>query len=187
MTEAVIASVRKTADAVMQVCLYVAVFSAAGELVERIGLADAAEGFLIWLGLNRRMAEAVVPSLLEVTGGCVSSLKAGLPMIAFAVGFGGFSVHLQVLAIAGGLDVNRLHFFAARIAQGVLSALLTAAALELLPDGAVLPVSAQPFIPALSGSPQGAVVLVIMCAVCVLCLPSEGAAASSINRRDCNA
>lgn len=171
MSEAVVVSVSKSAAAVLQVCLYVIIFSAVSGVLGSIGAGAAAERLLVRLGFDERLAGAVLPSLLEVTGGCIRSAEAGLPMMAFAVGFGGLSVHLQVLAIAGKLGVNRLHFLAARIVQGLLSAAITAGVLRLLPDGAVVPASAQLDSFGLSGSPQGALVLVVMCAVCVLCLP----------------
>lgn len=173
MSAAVVISVSKSASAVLQVCLYVIIFSAVGNVLENTGVGAAVEELLVRLGFGERLAGAVLPSLLEVTGGCIRSSEAGLPMIAFAVGFGGLSVHLQVLAIAEKLEVNKLHFFCARIAQGLLSAGITAVVIRLLPEDAV-PASAQLNHWGLSGSPQGALVLVVMCAVCVLCLPLNG-------------
>lgn len=172
VSDCVVASVSKTASAMLQVCLYVILFSAVNEISGAVGLAGAAEGILTKLGLPEKVAQAVLPSLLEVTGGCVRSAGAGLPMIAFAVGFGGLSVHMQVLAIARRLGVRQGEFTILRLLQGAMSAALTALLMKLLPDGAVT-ASAQLARPSLSGSLQGAVVLVVMCAVCVLCLPGR--------------
>ncbi len=171
LSESIVVSVSKSASAVMQVCVYVVVFSAVSAILERTGASAAVEEILVRTGFSERLAGSVVPSLLEVTGGCVRSAESGLPMIAFAVGFGGLSVHLQVLAITEKLGVNKPLFFAARMAQGLLSAALTAAVVEVLPQGVAVTASAELTGSRLSGSTQGAVMLVVMCAVCVVCLP----------------
>lgn len=166
----IVSSVSRSASAMLQVCLYVIVFSALSALLDTVGISAIAESLLTAAGLGKNTAEAVVPVLMEVTGGCVRALGAGLPMMAFAVGFGGFSVQLQVLSITRSLGVNTGLFMVVRLYQGVLSALLTAAALELLPDSAVVSAGASVGSARLSGSAQGAVMLVVMCAMCVLCL-----------------
>jgi len=171
LTEAVVSSVSKSASAVLQVCLYVMIFSAVNAVFERMGADTAVEHMIVRLGFSERIAGAIMPAVLEVTSGCIHSLDAGLPMTAFAVGFGGMSVHLQVLAITERLGVNKGLFFLMRIVQGAMSALLTWVVLGLVPDGGAIAASAQLTSPGLSGSPQGAVVLVVMCAVYVLCVP----------------
>ena len=170
-SDAVVTSVSKSASAMLQVCLYIMIFAAVGSLLTAAGVTGFAEKILLSAGLNERLSQAAMPILLEVTGGCVSSAGAGLPVMAFAVGFGGLSVQMQVLSVTEKLKVNRGVFFAVRCLHGAVGAALTALAVELLPDR-VMTVSAPLTEPQLSGSPQGAVMLVIMCAMCVLCLPS---------------
>lgn len=169
-SSAVVSAVRKTSAAMLQVCLYVIVFAAAGAVLSAAGVSSFLENTLVCLGVDRRISRAVLPVLMEVTGGCVSSVGAGLPMMAFAVGFGGLSVQMQVLSITGRLGVSRTAFFAMRCLQGIISALLTALSVKLLPDR-VITASAGLTEARLSGSPQGAIMLVVMCAMCVLCLP----------------
>jgi len=175
LSSAIVSAVSKSASAMLQVCLYVIVFSAAGSLLSAAGISDAVQRLAGAVGAGKSLSAAIVPMLLEVTGGCVSAVSAGLPAVAFAVGFGGLSVQMQVLAITRRLGVDRKVFFAARCVQGAFSALLTAAALELLPETAIT-ASTDFRPPAFSGSPQGAVMLVVMCAMCVLCLPHNDAA-----------
>lgn len=168
----IVSSVGKASSAVMQVCLYVTVFSAVRALFDAAGVSAAAVRLMTALGVPQPAAEAVIPLLMEVTGGCMASVRAGLPLTAFAVGFGGLSVQLQVLDITRAIGVSPLKFFAVRCLQGAVGALLVSAALTLLPDTAVQ-TSAVPGSPRFSGSPQGAVMLVVMCAMCMLCLGSE--------------
>ena len=173
MAGAIVASVSKSADALLQVCLYVVIFSAANELLVVTGCTENIIGILTSIGVKSQTAQAVIPVLLEVTGGCIRAVGAGLPMTAFAVGFGGLSVQMQVLALTESLGINKGLFFACRLMQGTISALLTAAAMEFLPEGMAVPASTSLNSASLSGSPQGAVMLLIMCAMCVLCMPSN--------------
>ncbi len=165
----IVASVSKSASAMLQVCLYVIVFSAVNALMNTVGLSALTVKVMMFFGMDRYSAEAVLPVLMEVTAGCVRSVGAGLPMMAFAVGFGGFSVQMQVLSITKCLGVKTGRFMAVRLFQGALSALLTAIAVAVLPEKAVC-VNASFAQAGLSGSAQGAVMLVIMCMMCVMCL-----------------
>ncbi len=169
-SEIIVSSVRKTADAMLQVCLYVVIFSVVRSLTDRVGLTGVIASALTSAGVSEHTAQAVLPVLFEVTGGCISAARAGLPMIAFAVGFGGLSVQTQVLAITEKLNVNKPAFVLARLFQGTLSAALTTAALRLMPES--VSVSADFTAVRLSGSPEGAVMLMIMCAMFVLCVPA---------------
>jgi len=169
----IVSSVRKTSSAMLQVCLYVMIFSAVNALLNAAGVSESVVRSLILLGADKHAAEAVIPVLMEVTGGCMHAVGAGLPVMAFAVGFGGLSVQLQVLAITSRLGVRPVRFFAARLAQGTISALLIAGVLALFPDTLTVSVSAALGEAQFSGSPQGAVMLVVMCAVCMLCLHED--------------
>jgi len=165
----IVASVSKSASAMLQVCLYVIVFSAVNALLNTVGISDMMVRILISFGVDRYIAEAIMPVLMEVTAGCVRSVGAGLPMIAFAVGFGGFSVQMQVLSITKCLGVKTGRFVAVRFFQGALSAVLTAIVVAMLPEKAVC-VNASFAEAGLSSSAQGAVMLVVMCMMYVLCL-----------------
>ena len=173
ITEALVSSAGKAAKAILQVCLYVIIFSAFNEMLDGAGVSRIVVSTLEDIGMRPAVAEAVLPVLLEVTGGCVRAAGAGLPLVAFAVGFGGLSVIMQVISITEKVGVNRWRFFAARVFQGTISAVLTAMAMELLPGDLVMTASGSLAHAELSGSPQGAVMLVVMCAMCVLCLPES--------------
>lgn len=111
------AIVDSTADAVTAIiamCGMVVVFSAFTEIIE---------SFL-------RNADVSVQNgvivLMEVTTACnILAKNAPLEAVAFAVGFGGLSVHFQVFAFLNNIPVNKVVFMFYRVVQGLLTALVT--------------------------------------------------------------
>lgn len=76
----------------------------------------------------------ILSAVLEITSGC--SVLCGhypLAVIAFFIGFGGISVHLQSFAAAGELRINSGLFFLFRIIQGIITAALTYTLLLIIP------------------------------------------------------
>ena len=65
----------------------------------------------------------IVSALLEITAGC-QRLCGSYPLylLAFFIGFGGISVHLQISAALGELRINKGLFFLYRILQGIITA-----------------------------------------------------------------
>ena len=73
---------------------------------------------------------AILSAVLEITSGCaVLCGQYPLALIAFFIGFGGISVHLQIFAAADSLKLNVWLFFLYRIIQGIIA---SAAAYTLL-------------------------------------------------------
>ena len=66
----------------------------------------------------------IASAFIEITTGC-QRMCGSYPLwiIAFFVGFGGISVHLQIYAGLSELPVNKLLFFLCRIIQGIITAL----------------------------------------------------------------
>lgn len=76
----------------------------------------------------------------EVTVGCAAAIKFGLPAVAATLGFGGFSVIMQVMSLSKGIIRPSVLFFS-RINHAVLSYLICKIALFLLPSAAVAVIS----------------------------------------------
>ncbi len=76
----------------------------------------------------------------EVTVGCAAAVKFGLPAVAATLGFGGFSVIMQVMSLSKGIIRPSVLFFS-RINHAVLSYLICKIALFLLPSAAVAVIS----------------------------------------------
>lgn len=161
------------ADALLKVCVFVVLFSALRSMLERSGISGAAENLLEALGAGKALARAALPVLTEVTAGCAYAARAGLPAVAFALGFGGLSVHMQVYGICRRLRIDPLLFTLMRLYQGAVSALLTAAFAALLPADAIS-AAAVPGEPVsilarlTSCCPAGSVTLLMMCVMWAL-------------------
>lgn len=166
---AVVASVEKSCRTMLSVCAFVVLFSALYSLVDACGAVKAAQMLMGAVGLPERYAGIAVAILLEVTGGCEAASGAGLPLLSFTVGFGGLSAQLQALSIIEKLHVSKLSFFMARLLQGVISALLTAFAVLLLPDRAIA-VSVRQTPSHMRSTPMGAAMLIVMCAMFAMCV-----------------
>lgn len=167
---ALVSSAHQAASAMLSVCLFVVIFSALLAMLNATA-APALCTFMEKAGMPKAAALAVIPVALEVTGGCCAAASCGLPAVAFAVGFGGISVQMQVFSLLGEC-VCRWRFFAARLIHGLLSAAVTALLLKLMPVRAVA-AAATPRA-ALSSSATGAATLLLMCVMCIVCLPSDG-------------
>lgn len=65
----------------------------------------------------------IASAILEITAGCNTMCgKYPLSLIAFFIGFGGISVHLQIFAALGKLSIRKTLFFLFRIIQGIITA-----------------------------------------------------------------
>lgn len=167
------AAARKTAGAMLNICLFIIIFNVIKTIIDDCGISAAIVGLLSEFGMNKEKAEALIPVILEVTSGCVYASDVGIPMTAFAVGFGGLAVHMQIIAISNKLNINYPLFMAARLIQGSLCALLSYAALQLLPGEAAAAVSINHTNQYISSTPTGAVMLIIMSFMCVMCIPES--------------
>ena len=95
-------------------------------------------GLLSQLIPNKAALDTVV--LFSEVCTAVTTLAPSLPVtsIAFAVGFGGLCVQLQVLAALDGVKVNKPSFFLFRMIQGGLTALFTFIGLKNTPQTAAV-------------------------------------------------
>ncbi len=165
-----VSSARDSAGTLLSVCVFVVLFAYLLSLIGALGADRLSERLLIVLGFSESTAQAILPCLLEVSGGCMAASRAGLPLTAFALGFGGLSVHFQIFSVLGNIPVKKTKFILARFVQGIICALLTAVFMPLLPEKTVETMLADTHInsmPTVSGS----ACLVIMCLMAVTCLP----------------
>lgn len=133
-------AIRAAADGMMGVCATVLLFSALGGVVGR---------YLDAWGVGT-VGRAALTGLLELSTGAVASAAcegdAGLLLVAAAVGWGGLSVHCQIVSVCEGCPRLSVRFWLARLAQAVLCALgmwclITVGAVERGTDaGAMRPV-----------------------------------------------
>ena len=124
------AFVQSCADGVLGIlnlCGMVVLFSSLMGILQSGGAQSLFESLLTSCGVSREAASSILPILFEVTGGCNKAASAGASyeLMAFAIGWGGLSVHFQVYSAVGELPVKRLLFMLFRLLQGVLCAGIT--------------------------------------------------------------
>lgn len=108
LSDAFVLSVSGAAETMITVCAFVVAFS---------GVLGALESDF----LSLKVTKALLP-LIEVTSGVTFFGRAELIMVAFLIGFGGLSVHLQILSAAGDIRPPFWEIFLSRTVHGTLSA-----------------------------------------------------------------
>jgi len=171
LSEAVTVSLSQTATVMLNICLFIVLFSIIGGVLEASGAAKEFSQLMEVIGFSESTAKAVLPVLIEVSSGCVKAADSGLPLVAFAIGFGGFAVHMQILAITKNIGISYWKFFTARLVQGLFSALMMWIYIIVFPGEAVTASVQLSGNAAMSGTPAGAVILVIMCIMWLMCIP----------------
>ncbi len=165
-----VSSAVSAAKSLLSVCVFVMLFAYFMSIIQAVGADRLLSGILVKFGVAESTAKAFLPCILEVSGGCIAASEAGFPMVAFALGFGGLSVHFQVFSVLEGVPVSKVKFIIIRLLQGIICAVLTAFISSLLPASET---AAMAFVGGYSAMPTatGSVCLVIMCLMAVMCLP----------------
>lgn len=114
------ASVTDGVQSILGICAWVVLFSGITECLKSTGISDAAYSGLV--------------SVLEVTMGCtLIAGEMGIPVLAAALGFGGFCVHCQVFSYIKATGLKYSHFFVGRVLCAALSAVICHVLLIIFP------------------------------------------------------
>lgn len=127
ISEALVKACGDAVSGMLNLCGMVVLFSAAIGILQDLRIEQYFENALTFSGIDRSIAKSILPCLLEVTGGCNTACASNAPLelIAFAIGFGGFCVHMQVYCAVGNIGLNKKIFTLCRFIQGILCALFT--------------------------------------------------------------
>ena len=181
-----IETVRASFMSVIGICGFVIFFTVITRLLYISGilpfLARALSLLLSPLGLRDDDALKLLTGMIELSGGIMSlsfstaSLPAMLSMAAFMLGWSGISVHCQVLSFIGDNALSRKSYFAGKLLQSVISAVLAYVCSKPLLKGqsaAALSVtqSAVPVSPGLARN----ISIGIACALCLLAFAAAAA------------
>ncbi len=115
-----ISSVTDASAATLRMCAMVVICSAMIEVIATVS--------------PDKTVTDISSAVIEITTG--SSMLCGrypLALIAFFIGFGGISVHLQIYSALGKLSVNKALFFLFRIIQGIICSAATYILLMIFP------------------------------------------------------
>jgi len=160
--DALVASASDAAHAMLNMCCFVVLFAAILNLLR------------IWV--NTPQAGTALSALVEVTGGCSDLAKLGVPLwvFSFALGWGGISVHFQILSSISNIRTNLARFIFFRLLHGALAGLITTVLVTLYPlDAEVFSNTSVPLSGSFSGSIPAAVALIALCAALIFSLPHE--------------
>lgn len=113
-------SVSSSAQAMLNICVWIVVFSCLYSLIELLPLN---ESFVLFF-----------KCFSEVTNGVVTVLnKYPLPVVSGIISFGGFCVHLQLMPCLSALKMKYKHFVTARIVSASFSIAISYLLFQLFP------------------------------------------------------
>ena len=126
LSSAFINAARDSSSTVITMTALVTVFSVFTRVLHSSGIVRLFCETLVYFGAGKRESEVIFPIILEVTGGCCSVNDSGLPLwwFAFAAGFGGLCVHLQILSVSGDNKIMTPLYLLFRIINSILSGII---------------------------------------------------------------
>ena len=96
---------------------------------------------LTFLGFDLDFAKPLLSGIIELTNGInsvanihIKSISQNIILCAFLLGFGGFSVLLQVFSIVAKTDLSMKKYLVGKLLQGFLAAIYTFIALKFIPS-----------------------------------------------------
>ena len=127
LTVAFVDSVTGAMRGMLDLFSFVLCFAAVTQLLSLSGLSGAASRFLLPF-LPAKEGEALLLGLLEMTRGVASlpqgTLTARLVTASALIGWGGLSVHCQVLALLRDTDLSAAKYLQGKLLHSIFSALL---------------------------------------------------------------
>lgn len=135
-SDSLITSCFKSSDSIIKLCAVVILFSSIVGLLSDIGVKSLIEALLCSLHISESVSQSIIFVIFEVTSGCRQAIinSAPLELVAFAIGFGGLSVHFQIFVLTQNIDYSKIDFFLHRIICGVLCAVYTYVITLFMPD-----------------------------------------------------
>lgn len=155
-------------NGMLSLCGLVIIFSCVFGILEDIHLTEILSQILCSVGIPQGISKSILSILWEVTKGCSTCCDNAVPIwfTAFALGWSGICVHFQVYSVVTALNISKIKFTLYRLAQGVISAVITAVIFFFYTPAhgvysSTLPQHSQQ----LSSSLAGSVSLIILCII----------------------
>lgn len=130
-SEAITASVRRSADSVIGVCAFVIAFSALNGVLDGMDITRILAGELSYrLGAELSWCRALLSGILELGNGIggmagLDIRPLNLALAAFILSWGGLSVHFQTLAMISGTDIKTARYMIGRLMIALMAASLS--------------------------------------------------------------
>ncbi len=171
LSTSVIEAAESGIQGIISLCGLVIIFSCLFGLSEDIKIISGLEYLLKSVHLPENICRSIFPVLWEVTKGCNTCCMNAVPiwLISFALGWGGLCVHFQIYALVENLHISKLKFMLYRLAQGIISAILTYICfLFYSPSENVYTDLSIPSVHSYTGSFAGSMALIAMCVIFTL-------------------
>lgn len=137
-------SIYNATSTIMMIGGFVILFSVLISILEHSHCLDYGSQFLTPLlkifGFDIRFAKPILSGIIELTNGvnlvshvAIKSISENVILCAFLLGFGGFSVLLQVFSLLANTDLSIKTYFIGKLMQGIIAAFYTFLALKFLP------------------------------------------------------
>ena len=137
-------SINSSISTILLIGGFVVIFSVIISILNQIHLLDLLSKFinpiLGFIGVDLRFAKPVLYGIIELTNGVnmvssitIKEISQNIILCAFLLGFGGFSVLLQVFSIVSKTDLSMKKYFIGKFMQGIFAAIYTFLALKFIP------------------------------------------------------
>lgn len=137
-------SINNSISTILMIGGFVVIFSVIISILNQTHVLDFISKFfnpiLATLGFDLDFAKPLVSGIIELTNGVnqvanisIKAISQNVVLCAFLLGFGGFSVLLQVFSIVAKTDLSMKKYVIGKFLQGIFAAIYTFLALKFLP------------------------------------------------------
>ena len=137
-------SINNSISTILMIGGFVVIFSVIISILNQTHVLDFISKFfnpiLATLGFDLDFAKPLVSGIIELTNGVnqvanisIKAISQNVVLCAFLLGFGGFSVLLQVFSIVAKTDLSMKKYVIGKFMQGIFAAIYTFLALKFLP------------------------------------------------------
>lgn len=134
LSDAFVCSVTDAVKSLFYSCSFIVIFEAIYSLLNECGAIPFVYNMIFTpIGISNNTANALIPVIVEVTQACFTIGLVNIPLLCFALGWSGLSVHFQIYSSLNGIKFSKLRFMLSRFLAGALSAFIIKLLLKLFP------------------------------------------------------
>ena len=137
-------SINNSISTILMIGGFVVIFSVIISILNQTHALDFLAKFLnpilSMIGFDLEFAKPLLSGIIELTNGVkqvagisIKAISQNVVLCAFLLGFGGFSVLLQVFSIVAKTDLSMKKYFIGKFMQGIIAAIYTFLALKFVP------------------------------------------------------
>lgn len=133
-------SISKSISTVLQIGGFVVLFSVILSILNKLNIIDFFSTIFNYIHIPKEISKSLISGILELTNGVslasnlhTKNISINIILCAFLLGFGGFSVLLQVLGIISKVGLSIKNYFYGKLLQGLIASLYTSIFIEKVP------------------------------------------------------